>query len=383
MIKLKLTISCFVFFLTHTAFAQFASESPSLNRRVRNLGMGNVGVALKGTHGSSPFYNPAGLNDIEKGRFEFFAITGEVSKNSFDLIGDVKDLVSDLGDENSNAGKTNVFNDFVQENAGDFRRLRFTLDIFNYVRKNFAIGLLIDEKMDLSVRDPNLPEFHIRNLGDAAMFISGATGFWDGLLQAGVTLKPTLRFALDQNDQVVEIQDALGEDANGNPLVEGQFKNIYEEQRFGIGADIGLKSNLGFSFLKDLKVYKLLQPQVGFTWQDIGNPEFGRAERNEQSMSLGFAIHPEIWKLKNAIAIDIRDLNQEKPFLSKFHFGLESKLPWVVSARAGVNQGYFTAGASFDLWVVELEGAIYFEEVGINSRREGNQRYAVRLSFNI
>ncbi len=371
------------------AFAQFpsqnntfTSEGPSLNRKVRNLGMGNVGVALKGTHGSSPFYNPAGLNDLDKGQFEFLAITGEVSKNAFDLFTDLKDLSDDLDAASTDSDKTNVIGDFVQANTGKFRRLRTTFDIFNYVRKNFAIGLLIDERIDLTVRNDVPESFYVRNLGDASLFISGAHGFWDGLLQVGVTLKPTLRFSLDEVDQQVDFTDTQ-DDASGELALNSQLKKIYKEKRFGLGVNLGLKSNLAFGELKDAKWFKALGPQFGVTWEDIGSTSFDSAQDNEQSINAGFAIHPDIWKIKSAFAIDVRDINREIPLLSKLHVGVESKLPWLLALRAGLNQGYFTAGASLDLWVMELEGAMYFEEIGTSVRQDGNLRYAFRLSFNI
>ena len=72
-----LVVSCALFISSgSSAQTQLPKEGPSLNRKVRNLGMGNVGVALTGTHDSSPFYNPAGLNDLDKGRLQFFSFTG-------------------------------------------------------------------------------------------------------------------------------------------------------------------------------------------------------------------------------------------------------------------------------------------------------------------
>lgn len=380
----KLSILSLFAVVFSNAFAQMNMpyETPTLNRKVRNLGMGNVGVAIQGTHESSPFYNPAGLNDLDKGRMEFFSPTAEISKNAIGLIGDVKDLVDNIDAATTDADKTRVFNDFVQENSGEFRHLRFTLDIFNYARKNFAAGLLIDQRFDLAVRKAaSVPEFNVRNLGDAAFYVAGSHDFWEKMLQVGVTLKPTVRFAIDEQDEVVNQADIL-DDANGDPKIEAQFKKI-KDRRFGMGADLGLKSNLGLPLWKDAEWFKMLQPSVGVTWQDIGSPSFGAAPDNKQSISAGAAIHPSIWKLKNVVAVDVREINQDRPMLTKLHFGVESKFPWLVAVRAGLSQGYVTAGATLDLWVMKLDAAMYYEEVGIRTRQEGNLRWAANLSFNI
>ncbi|MCB0307965.1 MAG: hypothetical protein KDD48_01225 [Bdellovibrionales bacterium] len=371
-------------FLNMSAIAveNFPGEAPTINRQVRNLGMGNVGVAIEGSHDSSPFYNPAGLNDLEKGRFQFLSPTFVLSKNAVDLIGDIKDLKDDLDSAASDPDKTRVFNEFVQNNSGKFRYIRFSMDVFNYVRKNFAAGLVIDERLSLSVRQAGSnPQFNLRNLGDAAFYVSGAHDFWEKLLQVGVTIRPTVRFAINEQDEIVDYSD-IGDDANGDLKLTGQLENI-KERRFGMGVDLGLKSNLAFSLWKDAKWYQLLKPAVGFTWQDIGSPDFGLAPSNGQTMNLGVAVHPDLWKLKNVVALDLREINEERPFLTKVHFGLESKLPWIVAVRAGVSQGYLTAGATFDLWVLKLDAAIYHEEVGVTSRTDGNLRWAAKISFNI
>lgn len=365
------------------ASTTFAQEGPTLNRKVRNLGMGNIGVALYGTGDSSPFYNPAGLNDVEKGRFQFFTHTLDVAGSTIGLITDMKDLVKEVDDAATDAEKIRVYNNFLQEHTGEFQHFRYTFDIFNYARKNFAVGLLMDEKLDMSFRDQSFPHFDVQNLGDIGVYVSGARDFRDKIIQVGFTVRPIVRLSLDEADQTITSADVLGKDAEGKTLLKSQMEKAYKEKRFGLGVDLGLKSNLAFEGLKKMKIYEQLKPEVGITWQDIGSPSFGAAPDNEQSISVGMAVHPAIWKLKNTIGLDLREINQERGFLSKLHFGLESKLPWLLTLRGGMSQGYLTGGATLDVWIVKLDAAIYFEEVGIKTREKGNLRWATTLSFNI
>lgn len=371
--------------LTGTAVAQtvMPQEGPTLNRKVRNLGMGNVGTSIHGSHDSSPFYNPAGLNDLKKGRFQFMALTFEAAQNSLGIIGDFDDMLKDIDNASNDADKTRAFNKFLDKNTGKYQHMRMGIDLFNYVRKNFGVGLLLDQRMDFSFRDQSFPHFEVRNLGDVAAFVSGSTDFFDKVIQVGATVRPTVRFSLDEADQQMTMADVLGKDSNGDSLIVGQVKNIYKKQRFGLGVDIGLKSNLAIAGFQETKVYKALQPEIGLTWQDIGSPAFDSAPRNEQSISTGIAVHPKLWKLKNTIAVEFREINQERPLLTKLHVGLETKLPWILSVRAGLSQGYPTGGLSADFWIVKLDAAIYFEEVGIRVREKGNLRWATTLSFNI
>ena len=361
--------------------AQFAQEGPALNRKVRNLGMGNVGVALIGTHDSSPFYNPAGLNDLEKGRFQFMSPTLDTSRGALDLlISDVGDFVNAVSDAQTDAERTRAFDQFLSEHQGDFEQARLTLDIFNYSRKNFAAGLVLDERLHLSFRDPTFPRFEMQNLADVALYVAMSHDFREKLIQVGVMIKPTVRFSLDEADQEFTYSDVVTENSNGDPILKDQVKNI-KDRRFGLGVDLGLKSNV--SFLKGLPGYDYLKPEVGFAWQDIGSPSFSGAPGNEQSLSTGFAVHPNFWKLKNSVAVDFRELNQDRPFFSKFHFGLEAKFPWIFALRGGVSQGYLTGGLTLDGNWVKLDAAIYSEEIGVKSTEAGSLRYAATLSFNI
>jgi len=366
---------------------RFAPESPSMSRKVRNLGMGNVGVAIRGSHDSSPFYNPAGLNDLEKGRFQFLTPTFEMAADSVTSITDTMTLIDDINATDDVVERTRILDAFIAERRGEYQRVRFALDLFNYARKNFAAGLAIDERMDMSFDESNPPgSFNIRNIGDVFVFLYGAQGFKEGLVQVGVTLRPTVRFSLDEENQNISYADVVGEDTpGGDPVIEEQMKQVYEDRRFGMGVDLGLKTNLALPFWKDAKVYKFLQPAFGVTWQDIGSPTFGAAPDNEQSVSIGAAVHPDVWILKNTFAFDIRDLNQGKDFITKLHIGAESMIDWAIKfgLRVGLNQGYFTGGATLDFRFVKLDLAYYMEEVGTFSRQKGSGRFATTLSFNI
>jgi len=187
---------------------------------------------------------------------------------------------------------------------------------------------------------------------------------------------------MDQADQRIDATDVLGTDSNGDPLISAQIKNL-KDMKFGLGVDFGLKSNC--AFLKFLPGFDFLKPQIGLTWQDIGNPSFQEAEGNPQTINAGIAIHPDFWILKNAVALDFREVNVDKDFISKVHFGIESvlDLPVNVGLRAGLSQGYITGGASVDLWAMKIDAAIYYEEVGIKAQRDGSLRFAGTVSFNI
>lgn len=366
----------------HAQFTGFSSEQPSFGRQVRNLGMGNTGVALRGTADSAVYYNPASLNDLEKWRIQFMSITAELTTDIYSTVKDFQDLNDTLDAAQNDTERLDAFNSFLVKHSGEFQYGRMSLDLVNFSRKNFAIGAAIDERIELAFRDQWDSRFDIRNFGDIAMYAGVSHDFFDKLIQFGVTVRPTVRFSLNAADESVSVVDVLAED---NPNIENDGSlsdqvKVLKDPRFGLGVDLGLKSDL-----TKLTKLEMLRPQVGFTWTDMGSPTFGGAPGNPQSLNIGAAIHPDLWKLKNAVALDIRGLNQERDFISKLHFGVESVIDFPISVglRAGLSQGYFTAGFTLDFTVFKLEGAWYGEEVGRLGHQDGSYRAAVRVAFAI
>jgi hypothetical protein len=358
-------------------------SSPSFNRKVRNLGMGNVGVSILGTPDSAPFYNPAALNDLTEGEVRFMTITAEIASDSTKLITDVKDLSDDVKAADTDADRVRALNNFIQDRTGEFQYLRLNLELLSYTGKNFATGLLVDERLDLSFRDQSFPRFDIRNLGDATAYAAFSTGFWDKLLQVGMNFRPTMRFSLRESDQQITFADVTTENSKGDPILVDQLKAIKDDRQFAIPVSFGVKSDLSFDFWKNSYFIEQLKPQVGVTWDDVGSPSFNPLPSPGQTVNAGFSLNPEIWRFKNLIAVELRDINRERPMLSKLHAGMEVKFPWILAVRGGISQGYLSGGATIDLVFVRIDGAVYYEEVGFNTREEGNLRYAATFGFKI
>src|SRR5262249_3900943 len=163
-------------------------------------------------------------------------------------------------------------------------------------------------------------------------------------------------FGINEANEVVTFQDILSTNPEGNPVFIDQLHDL-TDPKFGLGVDLGLKSKL--PVLPDLK------PEVGFAWMNVGSPGFGDTVGNPQTITVGAAVHPDWWKLKNIVAVDFAELNRDRPFLSQFHFGVETQTPWWTSVRLGCSQGYFTGGLTFAISFFQLDFAYYAEEIGI------------------
>ena len=361
-------------------------ETPGFfGRKVRDLGMGNVGISILGTTESSAFYNPAGLNDITHGEFRFMNITTEVSENSLHLPRELKNLYDNINaDGNTDAGKVRDLNNFINDHTGEFQHFRVGMELFSYARKNFAAGLLFNENLDTSFRDESFPHFDMRSLGDAGGYIAFSQGFWDKLFQVGVTFKPVMRFSLDEADQQITYADVTTKDSKGDPILKDQFKNIYDDRQFGLPIDFGMKSNLSFAFWKNSFFIQQLRPQVGFTWEDAGSQTFYPLPSQGQTVNAGMSINPQLfWRIQNLFAVEFREINRDRPVLSKLHVGTEFKFPYLLAIRGGLSEGYATGGITLDFVFFKIDAAAYYEEVGYYTREDGNLRYAASFGFKI
>lgn len=357
------------------------ASSPSLNRKVRNLGMGNVGVSIRGTHDSSAFYNPAGLNDLDKAQWRFLSITTEVGQNAFGLIGDTIDFGQDIDDAGSDDERVSILNNFIQERAGEFQYARLNLELFNYTRKDFAVGLILNERLDLSFRNQAFPNFDMRTIGDATAYVAFSRGFMNGGLQVGMAFKPTVRFSLNEADQQITVTDVTTENADGDPIILDQFKNIVDDRQFRIPVDFGIKSKLAAFFEGDF--FQNMDPMIGLTWQDVGDMNFSPLPGNQQTLNFGASLNPTMGKFASSYAIELRGVNLDRPLISKLHIGAELRFPVILAVRAGLSQGYLTGGLTADLRFASLDAAIYSEEIGARTREDGNLRYALTLNFKI
>lgn len=362
-------------------------DQPTTLKGVRQLGMGNAGVAMPAGDLHAPFYNPASINDFEKKlHFEFLEIGAEISSGSIALVQDTLDLIDDINDAGSNQDKIDVFSDFVNQRIGDFESVQARVPIIQVQHKWFHVTLLADSRTTVSFRNRSFTNFEVFSHSDAGGVIGGAWSFFPNesiekdILQVGANVKVLYRVSVDEvltSDDVINTSDF----ADALPIERG----------IGFGGDLGAKVNVP-TF--GTKVFDFLRPTLGVTYQDIANfPRFDDPiQDNEQSLTMGFALHPTFGKeeriYKTHFAFDFRGINQGRDFLNKVNMGAELEFPqywkfFTPAVRVGGNQFYFTGGATLDFKYVKLDFATYGEEVGRYTRQDESRRYTFSLGFRI
>jgi hypothetical protein len=124
---------------------------------------------------------------------------------------------------------------------------------------------------------------------------------------------------------------------------------------------------------------------LGAVLQNIGDLKLGDSGKIPQQLNVGAAIHPDFWILKNTLALDLNDVlknvDGEDDFYKRVHMGGEFRFPYILTFRAGFNQGYRTFGASIDLWIIRVDYANYKEEIGVVVGQRADERQVIQLTM--
>ena len=361
--KLKIqSIYIIICFLSIFIIASLACAKsyPSLYRGIRPLGMGGAFTAVADDE-NALFYNPAGLSNIDKFSIGLINPLIEVSEKSIDLINDVQD--TDMDD----TGETS---DLLREYVGEPQHIR--VGLFPYVGFNIAnagvmIGGMAQETIDAEIRNPPWPEAHINFVKDIGLF--GGAGLklpFQGV-RIGATVKMIDRESLEEMYTAADIADDDFEDMLEDDLNSGS----------GFSADIGAIYTLPFK--------SIVKTDIGLTIQNIPEMDMGKAADVKTQANLGVAVQKSFAKFTLIGALDYKDIShnigEDDDHYKRIHMGTELQFPVVFAIRAGLNQGYYSAGASIDLWFFKLDVATYGEEVGAHAGQKEDRRYVGQFTF--
>lgn len=178
------------------------------------------------------------------------------------------------------------------------------------------------------------------------------------------------------SDPNADFVDVLG----GMPIVAG----------YGIAGDVG--GILEFGPLMAGVAYRNLG--MGFK---MANATMGDVLEGDLPMNgtVSYSLTPELtaglgfkldgWFLAPAIYAEVSDpievISDTNKLWANLHAGAELKLLSFITARAGLNQGYLSFGAGLDLLILEIDAAIFTEEVGMSPGDYGRTGVSVQAAF--
>ena len=332
-----------------------AAEYPYIYKGFRPMGMGGAFVAVS-NDANALFYNPAGLADIENIQASIFGIEIEVGKNTTGLIKDALD--TDFGNATESA-------QFLRDHMGDSSHLGLAI-VPNYSMPRFALTILGTGRMDMEVRDRQYPKLDVNVISDIGLGAGYAHPFLDNNLLVGASAKYIHRQSLTQEYTVADLSDKLS-DTIKDDLKKGN----------GILVDLGV--------IYKLSKFQFANSRVGISANNLFGGGLGDAADATQHIDIGFAQDLDLNVTKATFAIDYIDIfnqfDQDSDIAKRLRLGAECKFLDIIFVRAGLYQGYFTAGLNLEARIVRLDLLTYAEEIGAYAGQRVDRRYAGRFVF--
>ncbi|MDC7235529.1 MAG: hypothetical protein PQJ58_20050 [Spirochaetales bacterium] len=395
-------ISVLLIFMTVTglAFAKDRYYSPAFSWVSPEVkGQGGSFIS-NGSGYNSLFVNPA---SFEKYR-EKEKKDGEIKKKA------------ELTAISLGAGYSGDLFTYLEENrAGEKEMLELILDQVTsngmgasfqvgtgYVGRRIGIGFMTVAEMDAPAVETTLGV-----TGDLMLTSGLVAGYAHPFelgqfkLVVGADIRPMYRFIAKDIDIGALTGSATDAATSGDESGDISFSEVNAMAGLGLGFDAGVDF-----YWRDLI--------ASVTMRDIGNTRyffkpveqaFGMTFANEEideiyvtpwTMNFGVAYSPTLGKLNKFIAPTVhgsfsQPLVREdalydyksQSFWSRLDLGTEVVLLSAVALRAGLQGGYFTAGFGLDLFFLELNGALYADELGSHAGDQpemgGSLEFAIRF----
>lgn len=333
-----------------------AAELNHFFKSPRALGMGNAFTAVSNDT-TALFYNPAGLNKIDTWNLTIFNPYVEGGQNILDAESEINDT-----DLNNNAELA----DLLRNHIGETFHASFGF-YPGFSKKHFAFAVLAQGEVNATPHTPQNPRLEIDSKVSGSAHIGYARGFFDEKLSVGAAGKFVHMESLSKIYTVVEMTADDFQDRVEDDMVKGD----------GFGIDLGAIYEMPIFF----------HPAVGVTVHNILETDLGDAGELPTSIDIGFSATQKFaddWITLTLAAdyVDItNELSSDDDVTKRLHGGMELWLSKRLALRAGMNQGYFTAGATLNLWVVSLTYATYAEELGLESGTVDDRRHVVQAAL--
>lgn len=339
---------------------------------IRSLGMGNVRYTT-GLYEENFYGNPARVTDNPSWRFQLPDPMIEVSANTLSQVSEIlgsDDVVATIADS---AGKNNRLR--IQTSFPGI----YLPGVFKS-KWSVAAALLTSVQVDAILRrsfdvQPSL----ITDVGPSITV--GRKLLRNDRLSIGVTTHVAYRLA---SPQALGFQNII----QGQSLAPNDLGQEGAHVDFSTGATYRFPFRIsGWSLHSALAVNNML----GGRYDSLGvrlirttnlNPPI----RQPRTYNVGFrGARERLWKFTDtSLAIEFTDIgnNSNGSIFRLLHLGAETH--WKrLAIRAGLNQGYWSAGVGLDLSLLQLDFACYGEELGLNVGDFEDRRLALRIAFQL
>ena len=354
---------------------------------IRNLGMGNTGIALSFDE-NALFYNPAGMASVDS-ILVGFPILNEVSDDSVSIVNEI----SKLGGDAKTA-------DIVALLMGKRVHFRNLIDL-NLIMPfgelmTFGVASGYETQFDLGVRNPVSIEidfgFRLDSISNMGFAMPVARGRW--LVGAGVETVERCDIPL----KTITFGEVLSNTNLSSSFGSCDFNNLKRAQTYNFG------------FQRRLETASAMKMIWGMSADNVGGLKFKRSDNetnpSDQNLELstGLSWQPHWGPVRMLYAIDLRDLTLKHAddtycqsnkgtdcIWKRLHIGTEFGFFPIDSGastfavRAGFNQGYFTYGFEFNPFIffrfLNIQYAVYKTETGDKIGDRPDKRKVFQINF--
>lgn len=335
---------------------------PLVVKDARSIAMGGAFTALSSGY-QSLYGNPAGFA-VGRGMLTIANLT---TWGFFRPTTDQIDAISNMLASNSSSAALDVANNLITGNGlglGAAAGIGWTgaglgLGV-TAVTEDYAHGLTLLGTQFKSVSQVN--------------FIAGMAitlGPKDFNVKIGGDLRPFARM-----DSTVAAADLIGALAGNGDIAQILMDS---DARYGVGlaADLGAIATMG-SLSAGLSIRDIAPPfsfgltTIGDVLNTGGSPTASNGDQGQflPNVALGLGWSPRFIPgiIDPSVYFEVQDpvraMQDNNSFWNLLHAGGELRLLSFVYLRGGVNQGWLTAGAGINLLILEIDAALFTEELG-------------------
>lgn len=232
-----------------------------------------------------------------------------------------------------------------------------------------GLSMYTDNFASMLLSNPAFPTMDMTYYQDWGLVLGGAVPL--GPLGAlGVNLKRITRTGSQKQLGPSDLMSATS----------STILNQFTDQGIAYGFDLGY----------EIKFPVVANPTLHIMWKDVASTAFiaasgsaGTPPRIKDNLILGVNSFSEFAGFGFAAGVEYRHISDTGEQIGKkIHLGTELSLP-LVDLRAGFYQGYYSYGFTFDIWLMQIDAAVYSVEKGAYPGQNEDKRAQIGLSINL